>query len=246
MDKVKWIITIIATCILAYFVYVKIIVKTPEQPNTNKNTELVQVKKRYNKKGKLKSDVELLKGVRHGVANNYYSDGTIHSTIYYNNGEKDGISTWFYQNGKPYRITPFIKGKKQGIQKKYYKTGKLMAEMPYSNNELQPGTKEYSETSKLIKNYPVFNYKVLNNTSNGGTTIIKVTGKKLNKVKYSAFYFHKGKRNDITGKLNDNAIIFHVALINKEIKTLEVTVWITIKTQMNNKKVIEKTLPVEV
>lgn len=245
MKTVKWVFIIFIICALSYFVYVNTIPKITNNEITAKNTSEIQIKKRYDKKGNLKSDVELLKGVRHGVAHNYYTDGSIHSTINYKNGDKEGISTWFYENGKPYRKTPFIKGQKHGTQKKYYKTGLLMAEIPYNKNELQPGTKEYTETGKLIKDYPTYNYKVLNNTNTNGTIIIKVTGKKINKVKYSAFYFKQGKKNAVAGKLNNKTIVFSIASKKGVKEQIKITIWLTIKTKMNNKKIIEKIIPVE-
>lgn len=246
MNTAKWIIGFIAAFVVCYFILVesKIIVTNNSSANVEENTTKGQVKQRFNEDGSLKSDVTIVDGVRHGVAHNYYSDGSVHSEIHYKHGKKDSISIWYYENGDKYRTTPYKEGKKHGMQTKYYRNGKLMAEIPYQNNVLQPGTKEYSETGKLITTDLDFNVRTINKTSANQVVIVEVAGKKLDKI-IDFKGFIKPTGNKINGERNDNAIRFHLPSRAGQVKKVEVSVWLTVKTNMNNKKIIEKNLWVE-
>ena len=149
-----------------------------------KEPSIAEVKKRYDEKGRLKSDATIVHGVRQGVAHNYYDDGTIHSEIYYVNDSKHGNSIWYYPNGKPYRITPFVMGKKEGRQQVYYQSGTLMAEIPYHNDTLIPGTKEYHSNGSLIKSRP--QYTITASLANKNAEIYRITirGKHLERIAY--------------------------------------------------------------
>ncbi len=244
MKKIQWIIGIIATLVLAYYVITEKAKKTQSltEESTISSTS-VEVKKRFDEKGNLKSDVEMVNGVRNGKAHNYYTDGSLHSFIQYKNNKKEGLSTWYYENGSPYRETLFENDKKQGIQKKYYKSGKLMAEIPYKNDVLQPGTKEYSEMGTLLNKILKLNYKILNKSNPNEPTIIEITGKDIKKViAYSIFFNQNSKIPEIKSGRDKNAIRFQIpsdiASQNNDI----IYIWLTIKTKMNNKKIIEKQL----
>jgi antitoxin component YwqK of YwqJK toxin-antitoxin module len=237
MKIIQWIIAILALIILGYFFADKYVSKESEQQeSTDSLQNVVKVMKRFDEAGKLKSDVEMLSGVEHGKAHNYYSDGSVHSVINYKHGKKEGLSTWYYENGKPYRETPFVNDKKHGVQKKYYNTGQIMAEIPYTNNELQPGTVEYNETGRPIVNDTLLSFKTIKSTS-----IIEITGKELkNVVNYSAFFLEKNKKIGLDGERVNGAIRFRIPSVKTEKKDIEVIVWLTLKTKMKNKSIIEK------
>jgi hypothetical protein len=116
--------------------------------------EKITVQKKYNKTGKVVSEISVKDGLKHGPTRNYYEDGKLHSVVNYEEGKQHGESIWYYENGKPYQVTPYVLGKQNGIQKKYYESGKLMAEIPYRDGEQQPGMKEYTETGNLVTSYP--------------------------------------------------------------------------------------------
>jgi hypothetical protein len=186
---------------------------------TGKNgKEKVTIQKKFNKSGKLISEISIKNDVRHGPTTNYYENGKVHSIANFVEGKQEGETTWYYENGRPYQVTQFINGEEQGLQKKYYQSGKLLAEVPYINGHQQPGMKEYKETGELITDYPeivfekpvrsdvpgrfmlkmhmsdnsnevVFEQKVI--SSNGDTTMAKVpTYEGIGEI---PFYVDRGK-----------------------------------------------------
>jgi hypothetical protein len=111
-----------------------------------------------------------------------------------------------------------------------------MAEIPYINNELQPGTVEYNETGRPIVNDTLLSFKTIKSTS-----IIEITGKELkNVVNYSAFFLEKNKKIGLDGERVNGAIRFRIPSVKTEKKDIEVIVWLTLKTKMKNKSIIEK------
>lgn len=246
MNKIKWFIAIIGSCILAYFILIEKYPPTKKAQGSSTNDSInVVVKKRFDKFDKLKSDVEIVNGVKHGVAHNYYDNGTIHSTIHYKNGLKHGLSCWFYENGKTYRETPFVLGKKHGWVKKFYSNGKLMSEVPFENNIQQPGTKEYSEMGKLITSYPTFDYTVLNKSYPKKGLYIEVTGKNISEISaYSAFYTYNDKKIALFGEREATLIRFLIPSAMTKSNINLVSVWLTTKTKMNNHTIIEKKVAV--
>lgn len=246
MKLAKWIIGALASIVLSYFILQESGFFSNQNETTNETDQSLKplIKQRFNDDGSLKSDVTIVNNVRHGVAHNYYNDGSVHSEIFYKNGKKDSISTWYYQDGKIYRTTAYENGIKHGIQKKYYRNGNLMAEIPYKNNMLYPGTKEYSESGKPINTNIKFSYDIINKTNEYNTVIVKVTGKNIEEVAdFKAFYSKDNK--EIKGERQNDFIRFHVpSKVGKKQKH-EVSIWLTIKTKMNNKKIIDKKLWVE-
>ena len=242
MKTIQWIIALLALIILGYFFADKYVTKeSQQQESTDSLQNEVKVMKRFDEAGKLKSDVDMVDGVEHGKAHNYYSDGSVHSVINYKHGKKEGLSTWYYENGKPYRETPFVNDKKHGVQKKYYNTGQIMAEIPYINNELQPGTIEYNETGRPIVSDTLLSFKTIVNND----TIIEITGKDLkNTVNYSAYYLEKNKKISLDGERVNQAIRFRIPSVKTEKKDIEVIVRLTLKTKMKNKSIIEKKISI--
>lgn len=241
MKTIQWIIALLALMILSYFIAGKHIKKELVQQEKAAPAETeVKVKQRFDEAGKLKSDVEMVNGIEHGKAHNYYSDGSVHSIIHYSHGKKEGLSTWYYENGKPYRETSFVNDKKHGVQKKYYKTGQLMAEIPFIQNELQPGTKEYTEKGKLIVKIPQLIIKTIENEY-----LIEITGKDLkNIINYSAFYLENNKKILLIGERVNQAIRFRIPSLKSDKNDIEIYVWLTAKTKMNNKNIIEKKISI--
>ncbi|MDA3892608.1 MAG: hypothetical protein PF517_13165 [Salinivirgaceae bacterium] len=244
MKSAKWIIGLIATAVLAYFIISETKFDSPKHDSAETECTQVKIHKSYNDDGSLKADVEMVDGLRHGTAHNYYKDGSVHSEMHYKNGKKDGTSTWFYEDGKPYRVSQFVKGVKHGISKKYYKNGQLMAEIPYLNNQLQPGTIEYSKLGKPLEQNLKFSYKVENQTILHQTVVIEITGKKMDEIsRYSAFIMEQNIPNTLNGSRDKQAIRFNVPSKKGNVRTVEATIWLTSKTKLNNKIIIEKKLP---
>lgn len=136
--------------------------------------EKITIQKKYDRAGRVVSEVSIKNGLKHGPTRNYYESGKLHSVVHYEEGKQHGESVWYYENGKPYQVTPYINGKRNGIQKKYYQSGKLMAEIPFVNGEQQPGMKEYSETGKLITDYPEIVFEKPQKTAFPNRMILKI------------------------------------------------------------------------
>jgi len=247
MKVFQWIIGFLVVGFLSFYFFIEKQTNETKKPENTIDTALVaKVMQRFNEKGELRADVEMLNGVYHGIAHNYYKNGSVHTIINYKNGKKEGLSTWFYENGTPYLETPFVNGEKQGIQKKYYDSGKIMAEIPYNKNELQPGTIEYSKLGKPIEKISSINVIVEDKTDSQGTSIIEVSGKSLkNIINYEAFYYQNENKIPLKFQRNIKTIWFPIPSKKDEIKTLEIFVWLTVKTQMNNKSIIEKRISVD-
>lgn len=136
--------------------------------------EKTTIQKKYDRAGRVVSEVSIKDGLKHGPTRNYYESGKLHSIVHYNEGKLHGESVWYYENGQPYQVTPYINGKRNGIQKKYYQSGKLMAEVPFIKGEQQPGMKEYSETGKLITDYPEIVFEKPQKTASPNRMILKI------------------------------------------------------------------------
>ena len=64
-----------------------------------------------NNEGKISSEIEIVNGLKHGLANFYNSEGCLHNQIKYVNNKKDGFDIALYPNGKKKRESIFKKGK---------------------------------------------------------------------------------------------------------------------------------------
>jgi len=136
--------------------------------------EKITVQKKYDRAGRVVSEVSVKDGLKHGPTRNYYENGKLHSIVNYEEGKQHGESVWYYENGKPYQVTIFVNGKQEGIQKKYYQSGELMAEIPFSNGEQQVGMKEYTESGTLITNYPEIVFEKPQRTSSPNRVVLKI------------------------------------------------------------------------
>ncbi len=247
MNTTKWIIGLVAIGVVTYFLLMKLDPDKQNTPTKTQSENKVQVQKRYDEAGKLMSDAEIVNGLYQGVAHNYYKNGNVHSVIYYELGKKVGVSTWFYESGKPYRETPYKQGKVDGIQKKYYENGDLMAEIPYSQNILQPGTKEYSKTGRLIETPLSVKIDIIKDANHKPGTLIKVGGADLEKIiDYTAYFINNNEKTWLTAEKTKNSILFRFPVSIKQNTQTEVTIWLTTKTRMRNKLVIEKKVSVKV
>jgi len=149
----------------------------PSEPETS--IPGVKVYEEFHPNGRLKSSVEAMGKLRHGVSKTFRSDGTLESEIhyrqnrkhgpainYYNDGStkkteityqqgfKHGMTHWYYPDGKIYRSTPYVNGKIEGTRKLYYENGNLQAEIPYKAGQPGKGLKEYTQDGRL-KDYNV-------------------------------------------------------------------------------------------
>lgn len=128
--------------------------------NAPKEPELVQdasgkiiegISKNFYDNGKLRNEVPVKAGKRHGVAREYYENGQLAAEIEYKEDVKNGWSKWYYQDGILYQEAEFVGNQKEGIEKKYYNTGELMAVLKWKGGKSLPGLVEYQLNGKEIK-----------------------------------------------------------------------------------------------
>jgi len=246
MKTIKWIIFTLLLAVGVYFILMETL-KVAPTPEEQQNQSGIEIRKSFDKKGRLQADVQLIKGVRQGVGHNYYPNGSIHSEIYYNEGVKDGISTWFYEDGKPYRVTPYVKGQKHGIQRKYYENGNVMAEIPYEKNELVVGTKEYTSSGEQIDKYPYLIINQLDLTVTQGRYCFDIKlSEPIEKVDYYLITQEEGKTVKIHPSLIENGIN-RISLISKAGagQKQKVQIFAEFKSVKGNPVLISKTLEVE-
>lgn len=240
MKNIKWLIALITLTLILYVVYDKKKTETTETA-IQENQPKVEVKKRFDEKGRLEADAETLNGVHHGIAHNYYSDGTVHSEMHYLNGMKQGNSIWYYQSGKKYRVTPYLNNNRNGIQQKFYETGILMAEIPYKNDTLLPGTKEYSPKGELIEDYPSFSIRAEHHPEKRNIISFFVSGKKVKQLNYLTVFI--GTEAYLAKKpIHVSSKEAHYLIeVDKNYDQRGFVCWIAFKTDLNNLKITEQT-----
>jgi hypothetical protein len=240
MKEIKGLIAFIILALLIYVIYDKKKAENQEKAIQD-NQPKIEVKKRFDEKGRLKSDAETLNGVHHGIAHNYYSDGTVHSEIHYLNGMKQGNSTWYYQSGKKYRVTPYLNNYRNGIQKKFYENGILMAEIPFKNDTLQPGTKEFTANGKPIDNYPAYSIRAEQYAQNHNLILFIISGKKIKQL--SQLTVFNGTETYLVKKPNHISTneAHYLIEVNKNYSNRSFVCWIAFKTDLNNLKITEQT-----
>lgn len=108
------------------------------------------ITKQFFPNGKLRTEINLVNGVRNGAYSQWDSSGVQLLKGNYVNGMMDGEWFEWYTNGKPRRIVHFQKGIRHGSCMEYYANGALKWENTYNNG--QPGIgKAYSENETLLR-----------------------------------------------------------------------------------------------
>jgi antitoxin component YwqK of YwqJK toxin-antitoxin module len=108
------------------------------------------ISKHYRYDGTLENDITYELNRKNGVARNYYPDGkTVKMEVNYLNGKRHGEAKWCFSTGKTYRLTPYEDNKINGVRRTYYESGALQAELAYKDNQPGTGLKEYSQEGKL-------------------------------------------------------------------------------------------------
>ncbi|MFA6400684.1 MAG: hypothetical protein WCX31_03525 [Salinivirgaceae bacterium] len=240
MKTAKWIIFIVLFGIGAYFILNQKVPQITNQNTIETDSLKPEVKKRFDENGLLKADVEVLNGVNHGKAHNYYDNGSVHSEISYKYGIKDGNSIWYYENGKPYRITPFKDNRMHGIQQKFYKSGKLMAEIPYMNDSIIEGTKEFSETGQILDEKLPFQIKKINGNNND-QVFIEITSKKKDIIE-DAYAKYSFKDKAMISKASIEGKNYLIPISTSGSFVPPVTIIVIYKTKMNNLKMVSSVL----
>jgi len=99
--------------------------------------------------GKLKYEVPLKDGKRHGVLRKYYESGTIQLKSRWNNGVKEGKLISYYKNGQAGLIEPYNNGKIDGIVKNYDSLGNLVEMVTYKLGKKKGPYQSFYKNGKL-------------------------------------------------------------------------------------------------
>ena len=90
----------------------------------------------------LVADETYVKGVKNGVAHQYYETGFVMEESHWVNGEKNGDYELFYPSGEPYLQCKMKDGERHGIFLVYYENGVPEREAAYKNG-LRDGEWKY-------------------------------------------------------------------------------------------------------
>lgn len=136
-----------------------------------------EIEQEFYPDGKLKFEVPLRGGERHGQSIQYYKNGKIQLISNWENGIKKGESISFYVNGNPHIKATYDSGvangiiyiydslnnlkekytvnkeSKDGPYQEFYASGKLKAEGKYKNDKPEGEGYEFYETGELFRKY---------------------------------------------------------------------------------------------
>lgn len=242
MNTIKWIIFLVLASVGLFIVLLNTNeVTKPIDSISGGDTIKVNVNRSYYPDGTLKADVEIVDGLRHGIAHNYYSNGKVHTQFTYQYGFKEGNGIWFFEDGTVYQITPYVKGKKEGVQQKFYDTGQLLAEIPFQSDSLMEGTKEYLKNGTLVTRYPPF--ELQQKSSNSKMVVYKVSGISSKKIKAVKAQLKLGDKWETIGGNTDDDGKYYIGFPQHQFKNAsEITVNLIFKTDMNNLKLLSEKL----
>jgi hypothetical protein len=153
------------------------------------------VVKNYYANGKIKAEVPVKNGKRHGIAIQYYQNGKKHVEMTYVNGKNHGMTKRYYENGNLYEETEYRDGEMHGTRKKYREDGKLSTEATFFKGQPCAGLKEYLTDGKLKKNYP--------------TIVVESIDKTIKEGKYTLRFRMSDRSTNVTfyhGRLTDNCM----------------------------------------
>ncbi len=130
---------------------------------TERNKDKNGLVKSYASDGKLKTEINYVKGVKHGKSLLYYRDGkTVQLEMPYMNGERHGISKKYFETGELYAETPYENDRLHGIRKLYYKNGRPKALVPYGSGNPGVGLVEFLLNGKQKENPKISYYQERN------------------------------------------------------------------------------------
>ncbi|MBL7852441.1 MAG: toxin-antitoxin system YwqK family antitoxin [Cyclobacteriaceae bacterium] len=106
----------------------------------------------YDREKRLKSEVPMKDGKRHGLARMYYPSGKVNLELPYVEDQREGTSKKYYESGLLFQETDYHDDQVHGIQKKYDVTG-LISESRFEFGMPCMGLKEYAG-GKERSSYP--------------------------------------------------------------------------------------------
>ena len=80
-----------------------------------------EVKRKYWKNGKLKSEIHYKSRKREGLSARWHKNGNKQFETHYKNGKKEGLETWWYESGAKLKELHFENGE-ETIERNFYKS----------------------------------------------------------------------------------------------------------------------------
>ncbi len=113
------------------------------------------LKKTYDEKGNLKTEINYRGGLKHGKSVLYYEGSDqVMLEMFYEEGKRSGMATKYYESGKVYAETPYENDEVNGVVKLYFRNGNLKAEIPYNFSKPGLGLREYLMSGELKTKMP--------------------------------------------------------------------------------------------
>ena len=117
-----------------------------EEADSNKTI----VEKTYHENGQIKSELEVINDIAHGLYKEYYDNGQLRVTIIFEKGQQvDGVIDSFDENGRLIRTVEIINGNKNGPFKEFYPSGTIKKEGEYKDDEIIGKPIEYYEDGNI-------------------------------------------------------------------------------------------------
>jgi MORN repeat variant len=106
----------------------------------------------FDREKRLKSEIPMNDGKRHGLAKMYYTSGKVNLEMPYVEDQREGTSKKYYESGLLFQETDYHEDQIHGMQKKYDATG-LTSEARFELGMPCTGLKEYAQ-GKMRAVYP--------------------------------------------------------------------------------------------
>lgn len=140
--------------------------KKKEKPKDN-------VARVYDRNNRLKSEIPMKDGKRHGLAKMYYTNGKVNLELPYVEDQREGTSKKYYESGLLFQETDYHDDRVHGVQKKYDVTG-LISEARYEMGSPCTGLTEYSNGKKRAS-YPSIVIRPVDRLRVDGTYILELS-----------------------------------------------------------------------
>ncbi len=100
--------------------------------------------------GEVRMEVEMINGLKEGLAIAYYGDGKIMEEGVYEASLKVGAHKSYWENGRQKSQVEYLDGKREGLARYYYDTGELEREIPYAADTPNGEEKMYYKSGKPL------------------------------------------------------------------------------------------------
>ena len=123
-------------------------VKSNKIEDADSNKTIVE--KTYHENGQIKSELEVINDIAHGLYKEYHDNGQLRVTIRFEKGHQvDGVVDSFDENGRLIRTVEIINGNKNGPFKEFYPSGTIKIEGEFKADEIIGKPLEYYEDGNI-------------------------------------------------------------------------------------------------